>query len=759
VQDVRCYNDVHMFNTEELRWRQQPVTGQLPQPRGGHSASLAGRQIFVFGGASGEETFGDLYKFDLIKSRWHRGDTSGSRAIPCARTNHAAAADANGIIYIFGGYGSDGHFLNDLWALNIANKDGFNVLPGDQFSALWMKPILTGPIPRAREGHSLTLVDRKLVLFGGYTEGGRSVNDIHIYDTETQDWKRLEINGCVPQPRQAHSAVRHGRDVVIAGGCDVSEPNPMCFSDVWSFSLLKQAWTKQSSDTLTWFKREGHSATFVRGKMYLFGGCKLTSDCYNDMSVLDTFDACPDMCGRHGECVHEEFCRCTVPGFTGHDCLQPVSCRTDCGPHGSCGEDGECVCEQGWAGPDCTLKLPNVCPGAVLQCSGQGACRPDGRCACWAGYLGDDCSIQQPTTTLPDFLRKPARILPPPANHTANAPKKHARTALTPPMLTTPEPRIIPVLPVCPYGCSQHGVCLANNKCKCDPNWYGVGCNKRHDRELVVPREHKKKAGCVKACCSHGMCYAGNCRCRDGWHGPACAVNRSTWEDIIRARNATHRGLLERVQQHKREIRENQVFLEMLSISQGQIDQSQQAESQEQVRELDDELERLTAVVARLERQARLALEPDPEEEMSKLDPKAVVCPRPPKHVTKKNRAFGSLAETDVSFSPVRKPTVKPPENKDFGIDTVNQGSAGKANCPHNCHFRGLCVKGVCYCQPGFTDSACQTKKQVQKTVDLLTVISGAAGCLLAGFLVTIIILCWSQHQKRQKEVATGYNV
>jgi len=56
-QQIKCYNDVHLFSTENLNWQQQPLSGQLPEPRGGHSASLSGRQIVVFGGANGEETF------------------------------------------------------------------------------------------------------------------------------------------------------------------------------------------------------------------------------------------------------------------------------------------------------------------------------------------------------------------------------------------------------------------------------------------------------------------------------------------------------------------------------------------------------------------------------------------------------------------------------------------------------------------------------------------------------------------------------
>jgi len=491
-QQIKCYNDVHLFSTENLNWQQQPLSGQLPEPRGGHSASLSGRQIVVFGGANGEETFGDLYKFDLVSRRWHHGDTSSSKETPASRTNHAAVADRNGLTYVFGGSGSDGHFFSDLWVLNISNS---NLLPANQFSATWIKPSVTGQVPQGREGHSLTLVDRKLVLFGGYTDAGMSTNDLHIYDIETQDWKKLDVMGFVPMPRQFHSAVRHGRDVVIAAGCNVTALDPRCFNDVWSFNMYKQTWTKRSSDRITFFAREGHSATFVRGKMFVFGGCQWTSECYNDMTVLDTFDACPALCGRNGKCINEEFCNCTTPGFTGHDCLQPVSCRTDCGPHGSCGEDGECICEPGWAGPDCAGRLPHACFGTNLQCNGHGSCHKDGKCECFGDYIGEDCSIAPASAS-------PTAVFPKPASPKST----NSNTGQT--------PRIT-------------------------------------NQTQKLPMEHgdSKSGRCERGCCSHGTCNDGICECQIGWTGLACEVNTTIWESMLRARTATHLGMIERVRQ------------------------------------------------------------------------------------------------------------------------------------------------------------------------------------------------------------------
>lgn len=121
----------------------------------------------------------------------------------------------------------------------------------------------------------------------------------------------------------------------------------------------------------------------------MFGGCQVSADCFNDVSVLDTMEPCPEECGSHGTCVDGRCCQCTAPGFTGHDCLQPLTCHSDCGLHGLCAQDGQCACSGGWSGENC--QEPPRCPGATLPCSGRGECLSGGTCRCQAGAAGPDC--------------------------------------------------------------------------------------------------------------------------------------------------------------------------------------------------------------------------------------------------------------------------------------------------------------------------------------------------------------------------------
>mmetsp|Transcript_15136 Transcript_15136/g.35474 ORF Transcript_15136/g.35474 Transcript_15136/m.35474 type:complete len:676 (-) Transcript_15136:68-2095(-) len=437
VQDVQCYNDIHIFNTETLEWSQEPYSGDAPEPRGGHSATLLGAAIYVYGGASSMGAVGDTYRFDLVKRRWTRGIAVSGGVGPGRRTNHAAVADSNGRIYIFGGYSAEGTYLSDLWLLSM---EGFTaagasapIKAAESFAIAWSLPASTGQIPAARSSHSLTLVDQRLVVFGGYLAEGQVANDVHIFDLDDQVWKSPSAAPDAPAPRQGHSAVRHGRDVVVAGGCDVSREDSVCYNDAWTLSLVDMLWTRRSSDEITWFPREGHSATFSRGRMFVFGGCDLSLQCYDDVAALDSQDPCPANCGGHGECAvgappMGSFCRC-MSGFMSHDCMQPVTCPGNCGGHGSCGAGGQCICDNGWGGPSCETALP--CPWAhttdgFYACANKGRCMTDGMCQCFRGYGGPSCEEG---------------------------------------------------VPLCPGNCSGHGVCSSLSTCICEEGWVGPACH------------------------------------------------------------------------------------------------------------------------------------------------------------------------------------------------------------------------------------------------------------------------------------------
>lgn len=491
LQEIRCYNDVHIFDTGAQRWTQENVTGDLPSPRGGHTATLVGSDIFLLGGANSEATFADAYRLDLLRRRWTKLE-EGVGLTMTARTSHAAAADG-GRIYVFGGYDADGKFLNDMWVLRAPLSPPYSPDAPEVVSrprAAWTRPVPTGEVPAGRQGHSLTSVDRQLVLFGGSTADGSDVNDVYTYDTSAGSWKQLPVAGAAPLPRKAHSALRHGRSLVVAGGCTSAAH---CFSDVWRLDLASHSWSQRMTDSaLQWRQREGHSAAFVGAQMFVFGGCQV-SECFNDVEVLNTEEPCPDQCGGHGHCVENLYCQCTEPGFTGHDCLQPLACAMDCGSNGACGQNGRCVCSGGFSGATC--ETPPRCPGSPLPCSGRGECLPGGTCRCQSGAAGADCFAD--------------------AAHNQSQPVS-LRSRLVQSFLSLGEsqeqPPVKPSVHPDPITTADFGIAKANED--------------GHAGENLSP-------DCEDFCNWRGLCEAGVCYCQPGFSGRTCSNAKENTEVTV----------------------------------------------------------------------------------------------------------------------------------------------------------------------------------------------------------------------------------
>ena len=117
-------------------------------------------------------------------------------------------------------------------------------------------------------------------------------------------------------------------------------------------------------------------------------------------------------CTSHGQCNFlTGRCVCDA-GWDGDDCAHGASqrrvCPADCSGHGYCSDETDswgrhlCRCAVDYSGPDCATWVSNdpavalisagpECPNA---CSGHGACNATcGECACEPGWRGDDCSV------------------------------------------------------------------------------------------------------------------------------------------------------------------------------------------------------------------------------------------------------------------------------------------------------------------------------------------------------------------------------
>lgn len=128
--------------------------GNLPPPRGSHTASLLGRRIYVFGGEDPHRRpVGDLWYLDLDSMSWGQPEVSGKP--PSPRSAHAAAVYENRYLIVFGG-GSVATCLSDV-----------HVLDTHAIPMTWSQPKVSGLKVTPRAGHTGVVVGSVWYLVGG----------------------------------------------------------------------------------------------------------------------------------------------------------------------------------------------------------------------------------------------------------------------------------------------------------------------------------------------------------------------------------------------------------------------------------------------------------------------------------------------------------------------------------------------------------------------------------------------------------------
>lgn len=124
--------DLNTLNHASPRWELiTPVEGNDPPPsRTNHIAVTHNDKLYVFGGTNGVEWFNDIWRFDPILRSWTMLKCSGF--VPQPREGHSASLVGD-VIYVFGGRDVDGNDLGDLSAFKISTSRWFtfqNMGPG-----------------------------------------------------------------------------------------------------------------------------------------------------------------------------------------------------------------------------------------------------------------------------------------------------------------------------------------------------------------------------------------------------------------------------------------------------------------------------------------------------------------------------------------------------------------------------------------------------------------------------------------------------
>jgi len=242
----------------------------------------ANQRIILFGGTTvymDGAYFNDVWEIPLDNPGyypWLRIKPSGSS--PAARADYCLVYDpADGRMILFGGASGIGHFLNDVWALNLT--------PG---SESWEELAPSGTPPSARVyAYSVYCPSRRSVVFYGGKGSGGSFGDVWELKLDSLSWHPIAASGA-PAARHDGGAVYDAASdrVVMFGGRTDSD-----FTDeVWALDLTpaSEHWDQLSPTGSAPSPRSGFASGHTGDGSKLYVSCGWDpSSFFSDLYVLD----------------------------------------------------------------------------------------------------------------------------------------------------------------------------------------------------------------------------------------------------------------------------------------------------------------------------------------------------------------------------------------------------------------------------------------------------------------------------------------
>ncbi|KAF8088557.1 hypothetical protein N665_0536s0008 [Sinapis alba] len=270
-------NQVHVFDAGRQIWTEPMIRGVPPSPRDSHSCTTVGDNLFVFGGTDGKHHLNDLHVLDTSTHTWKGLEVRGQR--PEAREGHSATLVGKHI-FVFGGCvktsGSDDEvFYNDLYILNTE-------------TITWQRAVTTGKPPSARDGHTCSTWNNKIIVIGGEDLDDDYLSDVHILDTDTFAWKQLKTSGQPLTPRAGHVTVAIESNLFVFGGFTDFQK---LYNDLYVLDVETCVWSKIDMEERPSAR---FSATAVclgpykAGSFFFVGGCNKNLEPLDDIYYLHT---------------------------------------------------------------------------------------------------------------------------------------------------------------------------------------------------------------------------------------------------------------------------------------------------------------------------------------------------------------------------------------------------------------------------------------------------------------------------------------
>ena len=260
----QTFNDTWKLDWEAETWEKVPTTGETPDGRMGHSATMMNdrRQMYVFGGSKGQRWMNDMHQLNLETNEWSLVSYQGE--VPKVAYHSATLVGKE--LFVFGGTLPNNKCSNKLYIF-------------DAERMAWYEAPTEGAAPAPRSGHSACLVDNKLYIIGGW-DAPECFNDVHVLDIGQMKWSKLDTSGSAPTPRtwlSAHAVADN--KILLFGGYN----GDASMNDLHVLDLTTNAWVNLD-DVLDvgLFARAGHTMTATGDRLVIFGGGNNDGGWFND---------------------------------------------------------------------------------------------------------------------------------------------------------------------------------------------------------------------------------------------------------------------------------------------------------------------------------------------------------------------------------------------------------------------------------------------------------------------------------------------
>lgn len=283
-------DELHVFNTTTNQWFVPDVKGDIPPGCAAYGLVTAGTRLLIFGGMMEYGKYSnELYQLEISKWEWKKIPPKSK--LPSARLGHSFTLIGERV-YLFGGLenASDDpkenipRYLNDLHCLDVHD---------DLYT--WSTPLTEGKPPSPRESHTCVAYTSaitnksKLIIYGGMS--GHRLGDVWFLDVDSLVWSKPSIlsggsSSTPPIPRSLHSATVINQRMIIFGGWIPlildenknslnNEKEWKCTNTLGCLNLETLAWetigTEVFEDNLP-RARAGHSAVQINSRLYVWSG-------------------------------------------------------------------------------------------------------------------------------------------------------------------------------------------------------------------------------------------------------------------------------------------------------------------------------------------------------------------------------------------------------------------------------------------------------------------------------------------------------